>query len=53
MDDVKKEQIFTLATLFYIAKKMNIKSNNGTEIDNEKEDRVIFNSIIDSLEKGV
>ena len=53
MSDVKKEQVFTLATLFCIAKKINLKVNKDVNIDQEKEDKIIFNSIIDCLEKGV
>ena len=49
MDETQRE-VYTIAMLFTLGKKMNEKINEGTDVDVEKQDTIIFNAIMKSIE---
>jgi len=48
---ISKTQVFSLAALFYVAKKVNDIINKEADIDENKQDTIVFNALVSGLKK--
>ena len=49
MDETQRE-VYTIAMLFTLGKKINEKMNKNVAVDKEKQDTIIFNAVMKSIE---